>query len=459
MLSRLTGGLRARWASALLSTIGLLAAFVPAGGPSSLAGATAAPGHGEFIVRCKLASTTAFRVDPILNRTGPSGHNHVFFGNTNIPAVAATGNFAGLTDARLEPSSPGQTNCADLSDGTGEWVPELFYDGAQRLYQGGNPANGAIYTRTYYLSDDQNVANPPGVNVPDLLQMINGYPTATAPPVINATNVHDYLRNVFWDCSANGGATPPMIDQSPHSPWPYSCTAWAAWARSQGLTPPADDGIVAHIEFPNCLVTGSDHNMDGGPLYVPAGVPGTNDLVFGDGTMNGCPSGTVPIPFISERLHTLIDDPTAGAVVDPLVARGSTWSGQPSCHSPFLSDKTASGTTVTAPCTNTPPQAGDLRLGFASDADPTGATCGLPVASTCGYFTVHGDYMQMWQQVNRTRLDTGAGGADPAGIDPQVPPGSGNFAPVLEDTEEDCLWGTEAHTCGFIPTTSNLSGG
>jgi hypothetical protein len=451
MLSRLMVGLRARWASALLSALGIVAGLVPVGGADT----TAAPGHGEFIVRCALASTTAFRVDPILDRTGPSGHNHVFFGNTNIPAVAAAGNFAGLTDANLEPSSPGQTNCADLSDGTGEWVPELFYDGKQRLYKGGNSANGAIYTRTYYVSDDQNVANPPGVNIPDKLQMINGYPTATAPPVISATNVQDYLRNIFWDCSANGAAQPPMIDQSPHSPWPYSCTAWAAWARSQGLTPPADDGIVAHVQFPDCLTPNSNHNMDGGPLYVPAGVPGTNDLVFGNGNMSGCPTGTVPIPFITERLHTLIDDPTPGAVVDPLRAQGTTWSGMPSCHSTFLSARTASGTTVTAPCTNTPPQAGDLRLGFASDGDPTGATCGLPVANTCGYFTVHGDYMQMWQQVRASRLDTGTGGADPTGVDPQV---NGTFAPVLEDAEEDCLWGAETHVCGFIPTKSNLSG-
>jgi hypothetical protein len=102
-----------------------------------------------------------------------------------------------MTDANLEPSSPGRTACADLSDSTGEWVPELFYDGRQRLYEGGNPANGAIYTRTYYQSNGQNVSNPPGVDIPDRLQMINGYPTATSPPATDATSVHAYLRNVF----------------------------------------------------------------------------------------------------------------------------------------------------------------------------------------------------------------------------------------------------------------------
>jgi len=448
---------RARRARALLSAIGLVGAFLPFGGVTSAADA-AAGGHGEFIVRCKLASTTAFRVDPILNRTGPSGHNHVFFGNTRIPAVAATGNFAGLTDANLEPSSPSATNCADLSDGTGEWFPELFYNGTQRLYQGGSSANAAIYTRTYYITDHQNLASPPGINIPDALQMINGFPTATSPPATDATSVASYLRNVYWDCSANGSATPPAITFSPHSSWPYSCTKWVAWARSQGLTPPTDDGIVLHIEFPNCLIPGPGHDMDGGPLHVPPGVPGTNDVVFSSGGMTGCPSGDEAFPFITMRLHTLIDDPTTGAVLDPLLAQGTTWPGRPSCHSAFLSATTATGGTVTAPCTNTAPSAGDLRLGFASDADPTGATCGPVVANTCGYFTVHGDYMQMWQQVNPAILDTGAGGADPAGVDPQVPPGSGSFAPVLEDTEEDCLWGPEARTCGFIPSVSNLSG-
>jgi hypothetical protein len=61
----------------------------------------------------------------------------------------------------------------------------------------------------------------------------------------------------------------------------------------------------------------------------------------------------------------------------------------------------------------------------------------------------------MWYQVDPSRLDTGPNGADPAGLDPVV---NGHFAPVLEDAEEDCLWGAEAHTCGFIPNHSNLSG-
>src|SRR5437660_1501901 len=347
---------------ALLTGVGLLAALLPLGAaPADSASAT---GRGAFSVRCGLASTTAYRVDPILNRTGPSGHNHVFFGNTNIPAVAAAGDFAGLTDASLEPAAPGQTNCADLSDGTGEWVPELFYNGAMRLYEGGSQANGAMYTRTYYLSNGQNVSNPPGVNIPDKLQMINGFPTRTSPPAAN-----DLSGHVFWYCSANGGATPPAIANSPHSPWPYSCSKWQAWARSQGLTPPGDDGIVVVVNFPNCLMPRSNHNLDGGPLYVPPGVPGTDDLVFGSGSFSRCPAGTEPIPNISERLHTLIDDPRTGAVDDPLVA--STWPGLPSCSSEFLSEQTASGSTVTAPCTNTAPQASDLRMGFASDSAPT----------------------------------------------------------------------------------------
>jgi len=433
-----------RRSRALLTTVGLLGALLPLGGTSSAAAASS--GHGEFIVHCDLASTTAYRVDPILDRTGPSGHNHVFFGNTNIPAVAAAGNFAGLTDANLEPAAPGQTNCADPSDTTGEWVPELFYDGAQRLFEGGKPANGAIYTRTYYLTDSQNLASPPGVDIPDKLQMVNGFPMQKTP-------ITDLSGHVSWDCSANGGATPPAIANSPHSPWPYSCSAWRAWAVSKGLTPPTDDGVIAVVNFPNCLIPGSDHNLDGGPLYDP--VSTTNDLVFGSGGMTGCPAGDQPIPSISERLHTLIEDSTAGSVFDPLVASTSTWSGLPSCSSTDLTQTTAAGGHVKAPCTDTPPQAGDLRMGFASNADPTGATCGLPVASTCGWFTVHADYMQMWQQVLPSRLDTGTGGADPAGVDPQV---NGVFAPKLEDAEEDCLWGSEAHTCGFIPTHSNLSG-
>ena len=245
---------RQRRSRALLTIVGLLGALLPLGGTSSAA--AAGSGNGEFIVHCDLASTTAYRVDPILDRTGPSGHNHVFFGNTNIPAVAATGNFAGLTDANLEPPAPGETNCADLSDGTGEWVPELFYDGAQRLYEGGRPANGAIYTRTYYLTDSQNLANPPGVDVPDKLQMVNGFPMRTSPPAADDLGGH-----VFWDCSANGGATPPAIANSPHSPWPYSCSKWQAWARSQALTPPTDDGVIAVVNFPNCLIPAPSESL------------------------------------------------------------------------------------------------------------------------------------------------------------------------------------------------------
>jgi hypothetical protein len=289
------------------------------------------------------------------------------------------------------------------------------------------------------------------VNVPDRLQMINGFPTRTSPPAAN-----DLSGHVYWYCSADGGATPPAIANSPHSPWPYSCSAWQAWARSQGLTPPGDDGVITVVNFPNCLTPGSDHNLDGGPLYVPPGVPGTNDLTFNNGTFSGCQAGTEPIPNISERLHTLIDDPRSGAVDDPLVASTSTWPGLPSCFSEFLSDKTASGGTVTAPCTDSPPMASDLRLGFASDSAPTGGTaCRLPLASACGYFTVHADYMQMWQQVRDSVLDTGTSGSDPPGVDPKV---NTQFAPKLEDAEEDCLWGPEAHTCGFVPEHSNLSG-
>jgi hypothetical protein len=438
---------RHRRARALFTIAGLLGALVPLGATSS--SAASGPGDGVFFVHCNLASTTAYRVDPILDRTGPSTHNHVFFGNTNIPAVAAAGNFAGLTDANLEPPSPGQTRCSEVSDGTGEWFPELFYDGAQHLYEGGNPANGTIYTRTYYKTDGQNVANPPGVNIPDRLQMINGFPTRTSPPAAS-----DFSGHVYWDCSSKGSAS---VADSPRSNWPYSCSAWQRWVHGLGLglTTPADDGIVAIVDFPNCLILGSNHNLDGGPLYVPPGVAGTNDLVFGSGTMDGCPAGTVPIPFISERLHTLIDDPTTGAVDDPLVASTSSWSGLPSCDSTFLSFKTPSGVTETAPCTSTPPQASDLRMGFASNNAPTGGSaCKLPVAGACGWFTVHADYMQMWQQVDPNRLDTGSGGADPPGVDPTV---NGNAAPTLEDAEEDCLWGAEAHDCGFIPGNA-LSG-
>ena len=115
---------RHRRARALLTIAGLLGTLLSQGGTASAAASSS--GDGEFIVHCDLASNTAYRVDPILDRTGPSGHNHVFFGDTNIPAVAAAGNFAGLTDANLEPAAPGQTKCADLSDGTGEWIPELF---------------------------------------------------------------------------------------------------------------------------------------------------------------------------------------------------------------------------------------------------------------------------------------------------------------------------------------------
>src|ERR1700734_236242 len=107
----------------------------------------AAPGgattgkSGEFIVKCPLASTAAIPVDPILDRTGPSEHNHIFLGNTNIePAGAlalASGDFTHLSDTALQPPGPGQTTCADAMDGSAQWFPELFYNGAQRVADAG----------------------------------------------------------------------------------------------------------------------------------------------------------------------------------------------------------------------------------------------------------------------------------------------------------------------------------
>ena len=135
----------------------------------------------------------------------------------------------------------------------------------------------------------------------------------------------------------------------------------------------------------------------------------TNDLAYNSLTDGSCQYPyTQQIAEISVSLHTLLE--VGGGTAEPVFASGSTASQLPSCYSHYLNPPGAKY------CTNTPPVARDLAFGFASDRNPTGALCPATGGSNnCPYFTLHGDYMQMWQQVDPAVLDTGSGGADPAG--------------------------------------------
>lgn len=380
--------------------------FVSAGPRAGATGST-----GEAIIKCSIASTTAIRFDPILNRTGMSGHNHIFFGNTNIePAgehALATGDFSGVTDTALEPPGNSHTTCADAMDGTAQWFPELFYNGSQR--------SSGIYSRAYYIT--MGSENTTATYIPDVLQMVNGYPAATTPTTFTTQAQADtYMASVYWDCGQAGGAP-----KSPKSPFPYSCAKWKV--NTGNLV---DDGLVGHVNFPACLTTNaaSYDNLETppGPFYAPPGVSNlNNNLTFdsnaGAVTTGSCSTGYQQIPQISIRMHTLLEK--NGTTTEPIFASGSSASQLPSCFSVDLS----------GPCTNVTPLASDVRFGFAGDANPT---------SQGPYFTYHGDYMQMWQQ--------------------SIPPNPDNQALNLDDIQEDCLFGANAQLCGFITNSSSLPG-
>jgi hypothetical protein len=167
----------------------------------------------------------------------------------------------------------------------------------------------------------------------------------------------------------------------------------------------------------------------------------TNDLAYNSLLNGSCPPPfTQQIAQIGIRFHTLLE--AGGGTTEPVFASGSKASELPSCYSQVLSPPGAQY------CTNIAPVASDLAFGFVSDSNPTGADCPTTGgADGCSYYTFHGDYMQMWQQVSPTTLDSGNGGADPSGS-----------IGTLEDIEEDCLFGVEARQCGVIPgVAANLT--
>jgi hypothetical protein len=166
--------------------------------------------------------------------------------------------------------------------------------------------------------------------------------------------------------------------------------------------------------------------------------------------MDTCPAGYTLIPTVSIRLHLLLE--FEGTTTEPIFNPASTASELPSCYSLGYS------ATTDGPCTSTAPQASDLLFGFASSApgNGSGALCKIPVQAACGWFTGHGDYMQMWQQAPVAKanwpstaplatLDTQTGGADSSAADLN-----------LDDITEDCDLAPAAHHCGFV--MNNLSG-
>jgi hypothetical protein len=415
--------------------------------------AAAVASKGQAIVRCPEASTTAIPIDPILTRSGESEHNHIFFGNENIVPMGESdialyqqnhvaSDFSNLTDANLEPPAAGETSCDDSQDGSAQWFPELFYNGAERTTRNtvGKPCKQqfacALYSRAYYETTDLTQAQTAHY-IPDKLQMVNGFPEAIAPPSISdQASADSWMRRQQWSCGFHNGI------QTPESPWPYSC---ALFYTNTGVEP--DDGLVMLIHFPNCVSTdmASWDNFDGGPFYAPPGVSSiNNNLTYSSG--DTCPSGYALIPTISIRLHTLLE--YQGTTREPIFNPSSTASELPSCYSSGLR----------GPCTNTAPQASDLLFGFASDApgNGDGALCTIPVQSGCGWFTGHGDYMQMWQQAPvqswpssspGDTLDTTASGGDTSAV-----------AFNLDDIQEDCDFAPlPATKCGFVMV--NLTSG
>jgi hypothetical protein len=459
----------------------LLAPLVAAALVSALAVApvtsSAAPAAslGQLIVRCGPASLDGHTVpivpvDPVMTRTGPAGHNHMFFGNLKLPAdgaavVAAGTGWANLTDRNEEPPGPGAafTNCDDVSDGSAQWFPELFYDGAPRTARhpaGSDPPCGdkvppeypacAIYNRVYYetMSATQAAA---ATYLPDRLQMMNGYPLATAPPTITSPAAASaYLVNQSWSCGSNSGV------ETPRSPWPYDCNLWRSVSGQL-----AEDGLVMLIHFPNCVDVNQANwdNFDGGPFYAAPGASTLrSNLQFASGYGGGtCPAGWQLVPQVSIRLHTLLE--YYNSTTEPIFANSLTaprypGEGLPSCYSHTWPGRLTA--TAGRTCTNTAPAASDLRFGFASDApaNGAGADCTLTglyggVGDACGYFSGHGDYMDLWQQDN-----LGAAWPATATVNATLDTVAGADAPTvafnLDDVTADCNLKLPSTKCGFF---------
>lgn len=436
-----------------LSALGALTLSQVAMGMSeALSSPATVTGKGEFIVKCDLTypagKASAYEADPILNRGMPSPHFHIFFGNTELPVLASQAAYSQMTYANLEPAAPddASTSCGDAADASGMWYPELFYDGAQQTETAGNP----IYTRAYYVTAGTETEDLPTGGLP--IEMMNGYPNQIGTPMSlsSPSGVAAWMQNTYWDC----GESKDQSFVSPRSPWPYSCSIWYK-QLAINKTGFIGDGIVAHVNFPTCLKGALNaykgNNPDGGPLYDPGDTK--NNLIF-PATENGpCPAGYQSIPQVTIRLHTLIDQPLSGGpgLVNTAVPGGVVWSGLPSCFSTDTQDTN----TAANWCTNTAPNSDDILLGFDSTEAQNQAECEvIDLPEACGWYKFHGDYMEMWQHVDRLKLDGPAG--DPPKADPLMPDGA--YAPTLEDGEEDCLLGAEAHVCGFLPSASSLSG-
>jgi hypothetical protein len=389
--------------------------------------------------------TAALPADPIVTRSGPSVHNHIFFGNKSLVTLAqrdlaAGRGFTNLSDANLEPASAGNTTCEDTQDTAAMWLPEFFYKGKQRIRRaipGGGPCTTGFscspYTRTYYenTSVAQSIAS---AFIPDKYEAVNGDPGATGTPTITSSRQADaYMQNQEWTCGAQSR-------QTPRSPWPYSC---ALFYKNTGIQP--EDGLAMIVGFPDCVSanTSSWDNLDGGPFYAPKGVSTMRDnMVFANNAI--CPAGYQLIPSISLRFHTLLE--YEGTTTEPIFNPASTASRLPSCYSQDLA----------GPCTNTPPRASDLLFGFASDAagNGQGALCAVPVRAGCGWYTGHADYMDMWQQAVTPRWP------DPAAVNATLDTAHRGDSPStalnLDDIISDCdLAPMPSPKCGFV--TQNLT--
>ncbi|HXF72491.1 MAG TPA: DUF1996 domain-containing protein [Actinomycetota bacterium] len=223
----------------LALALGLLAAAAPEP-------AAAAPGIGQFVVRCPYSHT--LRDDPILFPGLPgASHSHDFFGNVTVDASST-----------YDSMVLGATTCRVPSDTAGYWTPTAYLDG--------EPIVPPVM-RIYYLGHPTARVE----TIPAGLQMIGGNRDATSPE----ENPH-----VRWSC----GQTTEV--RTPLEPAPYDCTPWAGYRFV--------DGVVAHIDFPRC--------WDGAgltPEHVVYEVNGVCPAGFRH-----------VLPELSERVHFHVMDPT-----------------------------------------------------------------------------------------------------------------------------------------------------
>lgn len=228
--------------------------------------------HGKM--HCNEAGSDAasfYRaIDPIVSPgVDPFGHEHAFFGNTDISVNQENSTFANMVG--------GPTTCSNSGDSAIYWVPAVY----QRT-----STNPLTYTKmkfnafiAYYrpwrfgiTSGDQSADTPTSINYPEDLRMIAGDPTSVDP---QSTDI------IQWNCNQNSS-----------KPGPYTSLAAADCSTATGSV--VRGGF--HIDFPTCYSGTLNQKTGPGNTADFTGRSGdgvTDQVAYPTGTSGSptCPAG------------------------------------------------------------------------------------------------------------------------------------------------------------------------